>query len=225
MNRLLPSLALAALAVGLGWGSLASAASQWDGWYGGVAAGLGKENLTATVWDDGTLTSRRVENQGLAYKALVGYHFNPYLAVEVSFAHFQDSRFTANEPNTDSTFWQQGAVSSEARAKGVGLTGVAAWPFLKGRFALLAEGGWYFWDTTLISRPTVAGGTLALGNEQYLHDDGVSWLYGAGVEMRLAQRWHVRLEWEQTTVAFNGAFANNRDRGVAFPNLGVTLDF
>ena len=225
MSRLVPSLALATLVAGLGWASPAAAASQWDGWYGGVSAGLDKENLPATVWDDGTLTSRKVDNQGLAYKALIGYHFNPYLSVEVSFAHFQDSKFRGFEPNTVSTFWQQGPVYGEARAKGVGLAGVVAWPFLKRRFALLAEGGWYFWDTTTIALPTVAGGTLALGNEQYVHDDGVSWLYGAGVEMRLAQRWHVRLEWEQTTVAFNGVFANNRDRGVAFPNLGVTLDF
>jgi opacity protein-like surface antigen len=225
MSRLTRRIAFTALAAWLIGCGPAVAASQWDGWYGGVAAGIGKVDLTTSAWNDGTLSGIQLDNQGLALKAVFGYHFTPHLGVEISYAHFKDSKFSGFESSNSSTLWQPGPVSGEARAKGVGLEGVLEWPFLKKRFGLFAKGGWFFWDTTMISRPTVAGGTLALGDEQYVHDDGVSWLYGIGAEMRFKGRWHVRLEWEHTTVAFAGAFADSQDLDVDYPTLGVTLDF
>lgn len=203
----------------------AAAASQWDGWYGGASAGMGKIDLTRRAWNDGTLTNMQLDTEGLILKGILGYHFNRYLSAEVSYTHFNNSSFSAFEPNSDATFWQQGPVHGHARAKGVGVEGMADWPFFKDRFALFAKGGLFFYTTTMISRPTVAGGTLALGDEQYSHDDGVSWLYGLGAEMRLRKIWHIRVEWEHTTVGFVGAFATGRDTSVDFPSLGVTVDF
>lgn len=205
--------------------SAGAAASQWDGWYGGAAAGIDKMDLTSRAWNDGTLTSRKLDNDGTALKAIVGYHFTPRLGLELSYVHFKDNEFSGFEPNSTSTFWKQGPVHGEARAKGVTLEGVLRWPLLHQRFALLAKGGWLFWDTTTISRPTVAGGTLALGDEQYVHDDGVSWVYGLGAEIRFKTRWHLRVEWEHSLVAFAGAFANAQDLDVDYPTVGVTLDF
>lgn len=224
MSRVLRILA-PAFTVCLLWSATSAAASRWEGWYGGIAAGVDKVDVTNRDWNDGTLTNRDIQKRGPALQALVGYHYTRYLSVEVAYTHFADSKFSAFEPNTVSSLWQQGPVFGEARAKGVGVDGVLDWPFFKDRFALLAKGGLFFWTTTMISRPTVAGGTLALGDEQYVHDDGVGWLYGVGAEMRLERRWHIRLEWEHTTVGFEGAFANGRDVNVDFPTLGVTLDF
>ena len=77
------------------------------------------------------------------------------------------------------------------------------------------------WNTTKLSDPTLAGGTLALSDQQVLHDDGINLIYGVGAEMRFYQIWHARLEWQHASVRF----ASTMERGVDFPSLGVTLDF
>jgi len=85
---------------------------------------------------------------------------------------------------------------------------------------LLARGGILMWNTSMYSNPTLSGGTLALSDQQVLHDNGVRFIYGAGVSVRVYRRWHMRLEWEHATVRF----ASTMDRGIDFPSLGVTLD-
>jgi len=198
-----------------------SAAAQHIGWYGGLSAGQGKMDLTTRDWDDGTLTNTKLDNEAIAYKVMAGYRFTSLLALEGGYVHFGDSKFSGVESQPTSTIWQPGPVSGEARTKGVTLQALLAWPFAKERFAMFAKGGLFFWNTTMISRPTIAGGTLALGDELVVHDDGVSWIFGAGAEMRLYDNWRIRLEWEHSMVGFSGTV----DRNVNFPSLGVTLDF
>lgn len=197
-----------------------AAAAGQAGWYGGVAAGRSKVGLRTGDWDDGTLTNIALENESFAYKVIAGYRFTSYVGGELSYLHFGDTKFSGYEPGTTPSIWQTGDVFGRARAKGMSLTGVLFLPY-RDRFALFARGGVFMWDTTMFSRPTLAGGTLALSDEQTLHDDGISLIYGAGVDLRVYRRWHVRAEWEHTTVRF----ASTMNRGVDFPSLGVTLDF
>ncbi len=197
-----------------------AAAAQQAGWYGGLSAGQGNIDLTTRDWDDGTLTNTVLDHDGVAYKVIAGYRFTRYLSLEGSYVHFSDGKFSGVEPLTTSTVWKIGQVFGEARAKGVSLQGLLAWPFAKERFAMFAKGGLFFWNTAMVSRPTIAGGTLALGDERVIYDDGVSWIFGAGAEMRLYDNWHIRLEWEHSMMGFSGTV----DRNVDFPSLGVTLD-
>ena len=197
-----------------------SAAAAGLGWYGGVAAGSSNVGLGTGDWDDGTLINQSIRNESFAYKVTAGYRFTPYIGGELSYLHFGDTKFSAYEPGTAPSIWQTGNVFGRARAKGMSLTGVLFLPY-RDRFALFARGGAFMWDTTMFSRPTLAGGTLALSDEQTLHDDGIRLIYGAGIDLRVYRRWHMRAEWEHTTVRF----ASTMNRGVDFPSLGVTLDF
>ena len=197
-----------------------TAAAQQAGWFGGVSAGKSTVHITADDWDDGTLVNKNLKDEHVAYKIIAGYRFTPHFDLELSYMKFGDIKFTAFEPGTSPSIWQAGPVSGKAEAKGMGLEGVLAWPFKK-RFAVFAKGGILMFDTTMISNPTLAGGTLALSSEQVLHDDGIRFIYGAGADMAFAPQWRMRLEWEHATVRFAGTM----DRGVDFPSLGVTLDF
>jgi opacity protein-like surface antigen len=197
-----------------------AAAAQQEGWYGGLSMGKSAVHVSARDWDDGTLTNDQLEHNGVAYKIIAGYRFKPRLALELSYMQFGDSRFTAYQPGTSPSLWKPGQVFGRAKAKGVSLEGVLALPF-KNRYAAFVKGGLFMWDTTMLSNPTLAGGTLALSDQQVLHDDGINLIYGAGAEMRFNHQWHARLEWQHTTVRF----ASIKDRGVDFPSLGVTLDF
>lgn len=177
-------------------------------------------DVTSEDWDDGTLTKTKVDNKNISYKVIAGYRFTPKLGVEVNYVQLGDSKFSAYEPGTTPTLWLPGPVAGKAKTKGMSLEGVLAWPF-KERFAVFAKGGIFMWNTTMVSNPTLSGGTLALSNRQVIYDNGIRFIYGVGAEQRFHRNWHVRLEWEHTTVRF----AETMDRGVDFPSLGVTLDF
>ena len=197
-----------------------AAAAQTEGWYGGASLGIGTVNIESRDWDDGTLTGTKLDNHTLSAKVIAGYRFMPAFSVEGSYIHFGDAKFGGVEPGTVPSLWKTGPVTGKAQVKGVGLQAVGTWPFLK-RFGLFAKGGLFMWNSTQVSDPTLSGGTLALSDKLIQHDNGISWLYGVGAEMRLYDRWHVRLEWEHSTVRF----ASIRERRVDLPSLGVTFDF
>lgn len=198
-----------------------AAASPLDGWYGGAAAGMSTVHLTADDWNDGTLSTAKIDNRNIALKAIAGYHISHELAVEISYIHLGNVNFSGFEPGNAPSIWLPGTVFGRATAQGVSLASVLAYPFFKDRFALFAKGGIFMWTSVMKSNPTLSGGTLALGTERDINDDSISWIYGAGAEVRAGKKWHVRLEWEQTTVRF----AQTITRVVDLPSLGVTLDF
>jgi len=197
-----------------------TAAPAPSGWYGGAAVGTSTVDLTTKDWNDGTLTKQDINNESVAYKLTAGYHFTPYFAGELAYTHYGDVKFTGYEPGVTPSIWKSGDVFGRAEAKGMGVSGVLSWPAGK-RYALFARGGIFLFNTTMISNPTLSGGTLALSDRQIIHDDGVRFLYGAGMELRVYRQWRVRAEWEHATLRFAGTM----DRGVDFPSLGVTLDF
>ena len=216
-----PFATLAAITAALCWAAPAVAVvPPSGGWYGGAAVGASSVDLTARDWNDGTLTKQDINNESVAYKVTAGYHFTPYFAGELAYAHFGDVKFTGYEPGVTPSIWKAGNVFGRAEAKGMEVSGVLSWPAGK-RYALFARGGIFLFNTTMISNPTLSGGTLALSDRQITHDDGVRFLYGAGAELRVYRQWRLRAEWEHATVRFAGT----KDRGVDFPSLGVTLDF
>jgi opacity protein-like surface antigen len=198
-----------------------AAAAQTQGWYGGASVGMGTVKVDKNDWDDGTLIATSLDNENVTSKIIAAYRFMPALSVEGSYIKFGDAKFGGIEPGTTTTtIWKTGPVSGKAKVQGVTLQAVGTWHF-KERYGLFAKGGLFMWNTTLDSNPTLSGGTLALSDDLIQNDDGVSWMYGAGADMRFRDRWHARLEWEHSEVTF----ANTKIRGVDFPSLGVTFDF
>jgi opacity protein-like surface antigen len=199
--------------------SAPAAAAQQRTWYAGIAAGTSRTDMTTRDWNDATLSRKELNTESAAYKLTAGYQFTPHFAGELSYVHFGDTKFKGYEPGTSPSFWQPGNVYGKAEAKGVSLAGVASWTF-RDRITMLARGGILMWNTSMFSNPTLSGGTLALSDQQVLHDNGVRFMYGAGVGVRVYRQWRLRLEWEHATVRFAGTM----DRGIDFPSLGVTLD-
>jgi len=200
---------------------LGGVAKAAPGWYGGASVGQSSIDLTTRDWDDGTLTNTQLDKSSIGYKVIAGYRFTRLVSLEGAYMHFGKDKFGGIKPaSTVPSIWKSGRVSGETRVKGVSLEAVLGWPFFKDRLAVFGRGGMFFWNSTKKSRPTIAGGTLALGDELVEHDDGVSWIFGVGTEMRVYDKWHIRLEWEHTMVGFSGTV----DRNVDFPSLGVTLD-
>jgi len=195
-------------------------AAQQEGWYGGASLGMGTVKVETTDWDDGTLNGMTLDKSNVAYKLIAAYRFAPMFSLEGSYIQFSDAKFSGIEPGTVPSIWKTGPVSGTASVKGVTVQAVGTWPF-KDRYGLFAKGGLFMWNTTMVSNPTLSGGTLALNDILIQNDNGFSWLYGAGAEIRFHGRWHARLEWEHSTVRF----ASTKERGVDFSSLGVTFDF
>lgn len=216
MKRSVPSIIIAICSITLA----GKVSAQQVGWYGGIAAGMGTVDISTKDWDDGTLTNKQLKNKNFSYKVIAGYHFTSRVAGELSYLHFGDSKFSAYEPGTVPSLWLNGNVYGTASVGGVSVTGMLS-QSLSNRFAVFASGGTLFWNTTMTSQPTLAGGTLALSDKQVVHDDGVSFIYGVGADMRVYRKLYIRLEWEHTTVRFAGYM----DRGADFPSLGMTLNF
>ncbi len=196
-----------------------ASASPLDGWYGGLAIGQSTVDMNNSDWDDGTLAYMTLDNQDIAYKVIAGYRFTPRISVEGGYVYLGKVNFTGIEPGLTPSLWQAGPVTGEATSQGINLEGVYRVSFWK-RWAVFAKGGIFMFDTTTLKRPTISGGTLALGDEIKVNDDGIRWIVGAGADLRVYRNWHMRLEWEHATVRFNGTL----DRGVDLPTLGVTLD-
>jgi OmpA-like transmembrane domain len=216
MKRLVQSIMIAICSVALS----SKVTAQQEEWYGGIAAGMGIVDISTNEWDDGTLTNKHLKNKSFSYKVTAGYHFTSHFAGELSYLHFGDSKFTAYEPGTIPSIWLTGDVKGTAKESGVSVTGMLS-QSLSNRFSVFASGGAFFWNTTLISDPTLSGGTLALSERHVVYDDGIRFIYGVGADMRVYRQLHMRLEWEHTTVRFAGYI----DRGIDFPSLGMTLNF
>lgn len=216
MKRSVPSIVIAICSIIIA----STASAQEVGWYGGIAAGMGTVDISTKDWDDGTLSNKQLKNKNFSYKVTAGYHFTSHFAGELSYLHFGDSKFNAYEPGTVPSIWLTGNVDGTAMVSGISVTGMLSQSLGK-RFAVFASGGTFFWNTTMTSEPTLSGGTLALSNNQVIHDDGVRFIYGVGADMRVYRQLYIRMEWEHTTVRFAG----NLDRGADFPSLGMTLNF
>ena len=216
MKRSVPSIVIAICSIIIA----STASAQEVGWYGGIAAGMGTVDISTKDWDDGTLSNKQLKNKNFSYKVTAGYHFTSHFAGELSYLHFGDSKFNAYEPGTVPSIWLTGNVDGTVMVSGISVTGMLSQSLGK-RFAVFASGGTFFWNTTMTSEPTLSGGTLALSNNQVIHDDGVRFIYGVGADMRVYRQLYIRMEWEHTTVRFAG----NLDRGADFPSLGMTLNF
>jgi hypothetical protein len=177
MNRAL----LAAVVLTLGGAAgIAHAQENPSGFY--LGAGVGQFNVQIDDVDQTDDAIERLDDDDAAWKAFVGWRFNPYIALEAAYIDF-------GTPNSRS---DASGSSGDFR---VDISGFA--PYLIGTVPLgpvelFAKIGYYFYDVDLradIDDP------LAPDIDSSSSDEDL--LYGVGVGMTFFERLNARLEYER----------------------------
>lgn len=196
-------------------------ALQEGRWYGGAAAGMSSADISRSDWDDGSITSGSVENSGLSFDVFAGYGFSRRLGIEVDYWRIADTDFNGVSSGAFPSVWVPGPVAGKTHAQGLNTTAVAAWPATS-RLSVFAKGGLLFWDTTIKYFPTVTS-QISLENTQIteINDNGVSLIYGIGVDYRVRGPWWVRAALTQGRVGL----ARTNDFTVNYLSLGVLVNF
>jgi opacity protein-like surface antigen len=172
-------LSLAAVPVIANGESAHSTQNNPSGPYLGV--GWGKFDLNIrNLSDVGTATSNIVKSNDDAWKAFVGWRFNPYVAVEGAYIDFgkPNDRFTATGSNGNYR------VSLSGFAPSI----VGSIPL--GPVELFAKAGSYFYNVKVRVDFDNPGPDL---NSSHSRND---FLYGGGIGFTIANHLHLRAEYE-----------------------------
>ena len=207
-----------------GWLNGAGALAAEPDWYAGAAGGISTLDITRADWDDGSLLSGAVDDKGLAYKIFTGHRFSSHIAMELSYLRLGYSTFDGEASGNVPSVWKPGFVFGETDAQGVSVEARADWT-LRQRFRAQIKGGLFFWDSTVIYEPTIAATSVVddpdQSNRSVIHDDGVSFIYGVGAELRVYKNWWLRAEWQQTKIGLVKTDVYN----VNMISLGAQLAF
>lgn len=150
-----------------------------SGPYFGV--GWGKFNLDIdNLSDVGTATSNILKADDNAWKAFAGWRFNPYVALEAAYIDFGSPTDRFDSSGTDGNY----RVDLSGFAPSI----VASIPF--GPVELFAKAGSYFYNVKLKVDFDSPGPDI---DSQHDRND---YLYGGGVGITLAERLHLRAEYE-----------------------------
>lgn len=177
MNRAI--VAATMLALGTVSGAALSADND-SGIY--VGGGVGQFNVQIDDIDDTNNALERLDDDDTAWKAFVGYRFNPYIGLELSYIDF-------GNPNG------RGTASGSSGDYAVDLSGFA--PYIIGTFPigpveLFGKVGYYFYDVDLTAdiddplRPDFDSSTS---------DEDLVYGFGAGITF--FEHLHARLEYEK----------------------------
>jgi len=177
MNRGLVAATLLALGSGVG---VAQADDNPSGFY--VGGGVGQFNVKIDDIDDTNNAIERLDDDDTAWKAFVGWRFNPYIALELSYIDF-------GNPNGRAT------ASGSSGDYQVDLSGFA--PYIIGTLPLgpvelFGKVGYYFYDVDLkadIDDPLRPDFDSSSSNEDLV--------YGVGVGMTFFEHLNARLEYEK----------------------------
>jgi OmpA-OmpF porin, OOP family len=166
----------------------AQAQENEQGFYAG--AGVGSFNLDIDDPDDVEETIDRYSSDDTAWKAFVGYRFNPFLAVEGAYVNLgSPDDIIATPPDTKLTVETDGFAPYVVGTLPIGDT-----------FEAFAKVGYYWYDIN--SRLTQPGVVIASDSTS---DSTFTW--SAGFGMNLFDRLNLRLEYEQFD--FNSADTSN----------------
>jgi len=177
MKRGLAAATLLALASA---GTVAHAAENDAGFY--VGGGVGQFNVKIDDVDDTNNALERLDDDDTAWKAFVGWRFNPYISLELSYIDFgnPNGRATASGSSGD--------YSAE-------LSGFA--PYIIGSFPLgpvelFGKVGYYFYDVKLSA--DIDDVTSPDFKSDSSDEDLV---YGFGAGITFFEHLHARLEYEK----------------------------
>jgi OOP family OmpA-OmpF porin len=183
MNKL--TVAAALLSAGLLPGLALAATEQANPSGPYVGVGWGQMNLDIkNLSDVGTATSNIVKSRDNAWKAFVGYRINPYIAVEGAYIDFgkHSERFDATGSNGN----------YQVKMSGFAPYIIGSVPL--GNWDLFAKAGSYFYNVKVEANFDNPGPSL---NSSHSRND---FLYGGGLGYTIADRVHLRAEYEVVDV-------------------------
>jgi len=165
-----------------------TAGSANAGVYVGGAIGQGSADISAADLDDGSFTSREVNDTDTDWKVYGGWRLFRFFAVEAAYNDMGE--VSAGGTSDGSGFvWAPGEVSQRASVDGISLATMGVLPL--GKFDLFAKVGYLFWDADLtVVNDALQGGSVR-GSE-----DGEDTLYGAGFVWNYTGPGALRLEYE-----------------------------
>jgi opacity protein-like surface antigen len=177
MNRGLVAATL--LALGAAAGS-AHADENPSGFY--IGGGVGQFNVKIDDIDDTDNAIQKLDDDDTAWKAFIGWRFNPYISIEAAYIDF------GNPNGRATTAGSSGNYSAD-------LSGFA--PYVIGTLPLgpvelFAKAGYYYYDVKLsanIDRPLNPSFRSKKSDEDFL--------YGFGVGMTFFDHLNARLEYER----------------------------
>ena len=182
------AIATAIFLVALSMNPLALAQTEGQGGYIGVGFGKGSADLSVSDFNDGSITSGRVDDTDTGWKLFGGYGFNKNFAVEGGYADLGESNFNGTSNGLGFLYFA-GPVNIDIETKSLFVDLVAIMPFKK--WSLFGKIGFHNWDAEVtVSNPPVSGSA---------DDDGTDPHFGVGAEWRPSPRWGLRLEWEVFT--------------------------
>ena len=177
MNRGLVAATLLALASA---GNAAQAAENDSGFY--VGGGVGQFNVKIDDLDDTDNAIQKLDDDDTAWKAFVGWRFNPYISLELSYIDF-------GNPNGRAT------ASGSSGDYSADLSGFA--PYVIGSFPLgpvevFGKVGYYFYDVEL-----TADIDAPLSPDFSSESSDEDLVYGFGAGITFFEHLHARLEYEK----------------------------
>lgn len=191
-NKLMHSLSLGVLILGLG-GTPVMAQAQ--GWYGGVGVGNSKvRNDTtcsdlAVIFDPGFSCS--TDDTDTGWKVFIGNQLNKNAAIELGYVDL--GKFTVSASGTVTVPPTIAMTASgDAKPKGFDVTVIGSLP-VSNEFAFLGRIGLFHWDLDVSA--TASGGGVSVSQSDSA--SGTDLTFGVGAQYDFSKSTGVRLEWER----------------------------
>jgi len=204
--RLLPSIAIALMTVLL---SCNIHAQEDTDWYAGVGVGQSNVDLDKSFWSDNSIVDDSLKTDGFNYQVYGGYRFNRYIALEGGYLDIADTVYTGVS-NGFNSLWNAGNVEGITRIDGMMLQAVGFIPTGITRLKPYIKGGVFFVNTLAVHDSTI-------NDIIRFHDDGVTFIGGAGLQLQFWEKWHLRAEAQYTIVPLE----NRQNVAITFATLGL----
>lgn len=164
------------------------ALSQNIGPYVGIGIGatkgdLDRERIDAALASGGVNVASRTDDNDTSYRAMLGYRYDQWFALEVAYVNFGEYKYTAGFGGSNRTF------SSEAWAAGI--NGLLFYPVIPGLEAF-AKAGLHF--TEVKADAITVGGVTARAAETA---NGFSPSIGAGLSSDIRSYLTIRFEYDR----------------------------
>jgi OOP family OmpA-OmpF porin len=168
-----------------------------------VGASFGQADSDASAGDIGSGFSGTIDDTDTGWRALIGYQFNPNIAIEGAYVDLGD--------NSASGTLNGASLSGKGSFDGWQVAGVGRVP-LGNRAGVFGKVGMYLWDLS------ASGGTGGVTSS--FSDDGSDLMFGAGLDFDLSDNVSLRGEWERFQTSPLGV-----DLNIDFYSASVLVHF
>jgi OOP family OmpA-OmpF porin len=187
---------------------------------GGFFVGIGLGEATGDTglgdFDDGSLTSGRIDDADTGLKVFTGYRFNPIVAIEAAYIDFGEITFDGVSDGSEAINdgYAAGPVSAVVETEALFVQVIAGVPL--GRFSVYGKAGGHGWWANGGFSET--GGNFDLDDFD-LEEYGGGLVFGVGATFRPIPKIGLRVEWERAL----DALVDERDLDLL--SAGVYVQF